>query len=91
MGFAVLALAMVGTLQLYDVAASEGWLGADAQAKYLQQSGALGVLVGGRSEVLVSSQAVIDSPILGQRIPGPRTSPSRGSSWLIALAPWAMR
>jgi len=61
----VLALAVVGTLQLYDVAASAGWLGPDAQSKYLMQSGQFGVLVGGRSELLVSSQAVIDSPILG--------------------------
>ena len=64
-GLAILTVAMLGTLQLYDVAASEGWLGADAQTKYDEQSGALGVLVGGRSEVLVSSQAIIDSPILG--------------------------
>lgn len=64
-GMAILAVAMVGMLQLYDAAVSEGLLGTDAQAKYLEQSGALGVLVGGRSEVLVSSQAVIDSPILG--------------------------
>jgi O-antigen ligase len=40
-------------------------LGSDAQAKYFSQSGSLGVLVGGRSEILVSSQAVIDSPMLG--------------------------
>lgn len=64
-GLAFLGIAVWGTLQLYDAAASEGLLGPDAQTKYLQQSGSLGVLVGGRSEVLVSSQAVIDSPILG--------------------------
>lgn len=64
-GLVFLAVAVVGVLQVYDVAASQGLLGASAQAKYLQQSGALGVLVGGRSEVLASSQAIIDSPILG--------------------------
>ncbi len=64
-GLALLAVAVAGTLQLYDAAASEGLLGPSAQAKYLEQSGDLGVLVGGRSEVLASSQAVIDSPIIG--------------------------
>jgi hypothetical protein len=62
---AVLALMATGVLQIYDVAASQGLLGADAQAKYDAQSGSLGVIVGGRVEVLVSTQAVIDSPILG--------------------------
>lgn len=64
-GLVVLAVAVVGVLQVYDITASQGLLGADAQAKYLDQSGALGVLVGGRSEVLASSQAILDSPILG--------------------------
>jgi len=64
-GLVFLAVAVWGTLQIYDTAASQGLLGPDAQAKYLEQSGSLGVLVGGRSEILVSSQAVIDSPILG--------------------------
>jgi hypothetical protein len=60
-----LAVAVLGTLQIYDTAASQGLLGSAAQAKYLSQSGSLGVLLGGRSEILVSSQAIIDSPILG--------------------------
>jgi hypothetical protein len=64
-GLAFLAVAVAGTLQIYDAAASQGLLGLDAQAKYVSQSGSLGVLIGGRSEVLASSQAVIDSPILG--------------------------
>ncbi len=64
-GLALLPLAVVGVLQLYGVLASGGLLGADARAKYEVQSGDLGVLLGGRSEVLVASQAVIDSPILG--------------------------
>lgn len=64
-GLVFLTAAVVGVLQLYDVAASQGLLGSTAQAKYLQQSGSLGVLLGGRSEVLASSQAIIDSPILG--------------------------
>jgi len=51
--------------QGYDAAAAGGLLGASAQAKYVAQSGSLGVLVGGRPEILASSQAIIDSPILG--------------------------
>ncbi|MHB8458926.1 MAG: hypothetical protein ACYDB6_02550 [Candidatus Limnocylindrales bacterium] len=51
--------------QGYDAAAAGGLLGPGAQAKYLAQSGSLGVLVGGRPEILASSQAIIDSPILG--------------------------
>jgi hypothetical protein len=64
-GLLLLAIGVVGTLQLYDVAASQGLLGSGAQAEYESQSGALGVLIGGRQEILASSQAVIDSPILG--------------------------
>jgi hypothetical protein len=64
-GMAFLALAVVGTLQMYDLAASNGLLGPRAEATYAEQSGALGVLVGGRSEILVTSQAIIDSPIVG--------------------------
>jgi hypothetical protein len=64
-GLGFLAVAVWGTLQIYDTAASQGLLGPEAQTKYLSQSGSLGVLIGGRSEVLVSSQAIIDSPILG--------------------------
>ena len=54
-----------GVLVAYDAAASSGLLGADAQARYYAQTGSLGVLIGGRSEILVSTQAVIDSPVLG--------------------------
>ena len=60
-----LGFAVGGILQIYDTAASQGLLGSSAQIKYLDESGALGVLVGGRSEILVSAQAIIDSPILG--------------------------
>lgn len=45
---------------------SRGYLGEDAERKNEQQSGVKGgLLVGGRPEILVSSRAVIDSPILG--------------------------
>lgn len=63
---AVLGLVVACTVfALYTGAASSGLLGADAQAKYNQQSGSMGVLVGGRSESLASLQAFVDSPILG--------------------------
>jgi hypothetical protein len=64
-GLLLLAIGVLGVLQLYDVAASQGFLGSAAQAEYESQSGALGVLIGGRQDILVTSQAVIDSPILG--------------------------
>lgn len=64
-GLAFLFVAVVGVFQLYDIAASGGLLGADARARHEMQSGMYGVLVGGRSEVLASSQAILDSPILG--------------------------
>jgi hypothetical protein len=50
----------------YDAAARGGLLGDSAQGKYFLQSGSLGVLVGGRPEFLVATQAIIDSPILGR-------------------------
>ncbi len=58
-------IAALGILQGYDFAASQGLLGASARTKYFEESGSLGVLVGGRPEILVSTQAIIDSPILG--------------------------
>ena len=54
-----------GVLFVYDSAAAGGLLGASAQTRYYTQSGSLGVLLGGRSESLVSTQAILDSPILG--------------------------
>ena len=50
----------------YQFAASQGILGEYAESIYAQQgSGSYGVLLGGRSEIFVSSQAVWDSPFLG--------------------------
>ena len=55
-----------GIVKLYAYAAGEGWLGLQAQELYLQQeSGEFGFLLGGRTEFLASSQAVLDSPIIG--------------------------
>jgi len=40
-------------------------LGNAAKSKYEAESGAYGLLLGGRTEILVSIQAVMDSPIIG--------------------------
>jgi O-antigen ligase len=63
---AVLLVATAGAIFAgYTVAASQGLLGKEAQAKYVSQLGAFGLLLGGRTEILGSSQAIMDSPILG--------------------------
>ncbi len=55
-----------GIIQVYEHAASAGWLGEDAELKYeMQAFGDYGLLIGGRSEILISTQAIMDSPILG--------------------------
>lgn len=60
-------LASIGILYVsYSYVASNGFLGKDAQAKFEEQdSGRYGILLGGRPEIIVSSQAIIDSPIIG--------------------------
>lgn len=51
---------------VYGYAAEAGYLGDQAREKYeLQNSGELGLLLGGRQESLASTQAILDSPILG--------------------------
>jgi hypothetical protein len=53
-------------LGLVRLATSTGIIGQEAQEKNQQQSQLkAGILLGGRPEILVSSRAVIDSPILG--------------------------
>jgi len=56
------ALIIVG---VYEYAASSGFLGDTAKSKYTAQSGKFGILIGGRTEILVSGKAVMDSPVLG--------------------------
>jgi hypothetical protein len=56
---------VVAVLYAYDWSASSGLLGPDARARYDTQSGSFGVFLGGRPELLVSTQAVLDSPVLG--------------------------
>jgi hypothetical protein len=52
--------------EAYSYAAQRGLLGEEAEEKYKQQAeGNLGLLVSARPEILVSSQAILDSPIIG--------------------------
>lgn len=57
-----------GVLTIYSQAAEQGLLGADAREKFEFQAGTGGawsILLGGRSEIFVASQAIADSPIIG--------------------------
>ena len=65
LGLAFLATAGIAVLGLYSAAASQGLLGPEVRAKYADQAGALGVILGGRADLLVSTQAILDSPVLG--------------------------
>lgn len=59
-------VAIWATVSVYGYAASSGLMGVEAKEKYdFQTSGGLGVLLGGRSEAIASTQAIIDSPIVG--------------------------
>lgn len=59
-------IATVGILAAYEYAAGTGLLGASSLTKYkAQANGEYGLLLGGRSELLVSARAIIDSPIIG--------------------------
>lgn len=64
---AMMTMAAAGVaLSAIRVASSIGFLGEEAQKKNETQSQSRGgILIGGRPEILVSSQAVLDSPILG--------------------------
>lgn len=55
-----------GVAAIYETAASSGILGREAREKYeMQTEGGAGLLLGGRAESLVSTQAIADSPIIG--------------------------
>jgi hypothetical protein len=61
-----LAIPVYASVEIYTYAATTGRLGEEARQKYEQQSGGdFGLLIGGRQEILGSSQAIIDSPLLG--------------------------
>ncbi len=60
------AIAAWGIANLYEYGARDGWLGDNEQKKYLAQSaGDLGILLGGRTQILGSGQAIYDSPLIG--------------------------
>ncbi|MEZ5936422.1 MAG: hypothetical protein R3F54_31890 [Alphaproteobacteria bacterium] len=56
-----------GAIKVYGIAAESGMLGERSRQKYEMQSalGDLGILLGGRSESLVTVQAIQDSPVIG--------------------------
>ena len=63
-----LAVLLTGVIFIkgYAFLAREGLLGEKAMQKYLYQaSGDFGLLFGGRSELLISGRAIMDSPIIG--------------------------
>jgi len=62
---AIIAGAMVAVIQTYSHLAGTGALGKEAQYKYAAQTESGNLIVGGRGEFIVSSQAVLDSPIIG--------------------------
>lgn len=65
MGVAVV-VGVISVFLVYRYAAGSGVLGRGAQQEYEQQSaGKYGLLIGGRSELLVSARAIMDSPLLG--------------------------
>lgn len=65
-GGLILGLAIWGLSSIYSFTAQNGYLGEEAQQKYVRQgTGRFGLLLGGRSEILASVIAIRDSPILG--------------------------
>jgi hypothetical protein len=63
---AILAVGAWGVSAVYGYGAQHGWLGEEAREKYaVQSSGSGGILLGGRSDLLASSAAIWDSPLLG--------------------------
>jgi hypothetical protein len=59
------AICIFGFTTLYSYYAEQGVFGVYAQQKLEAQSGQGGLLLGGRSEILASGQAILDSPFLG--------------------------
>jgi hypothetical protein len=61
------ASVLVGVIVVsaYGYAAGHGFLGGRAQQKYSAQQGNLGVVVGGRPEIIAEALAIRDSPIIG--------------------------
>jgi hypothetical protein len=65
LGVMLLAAAQ-GLTAIYSRAAGQGLLGEEAQEKFEKQSGTeYPLLLAGRSEILISSQAILESPVVG--------------------------
>lgn len=64
LGVALAAVAFAA-ISGYGALAGNGFLGVNAQDKYLHDQAAGGVLLGGRSESIASIKAITDSPIIG--------------------------
>lgn len=68
-GIFIAFLGAIALINVYSAGASSGFFGEEAQAKYEMQNayggGTMSVLLGGRAEGLVSTQAIADSPLLG--------------------------
>jgi hypothetical protein len=65
LGIGIITTAIL-VLQIYSHSARNGWLGEEQAKKYkAQANGIYGLIVGGRSEILVSSRAIMDSPLIG--------------------------
>ena len=58
-------VAALGFMKVYEHAAHDGLLGSAAQVKYEQQVSGLGLILGGRPEMIASLTAIRDSPIIG--------------------------
>lgn len=59
-------VASVGFVETYGYAARQGMLGPVAQSTYeTQVASQFGLILGGRTEILVAGQAILDSPIIG--------------------------
>ncbi len=66
MGFGTVALGLWCFQQVYVYAVLSGALGREALQKHESQSaGELGLILGGRSEILASVRAIVDSPLIG--------------------------
>ena len=62
----ILGVGAWGISSVYAHGAQSGWFGAAEQEKYaVQSSGVGGFLLGGRSDLLASSAAIYDSPLIG--------------------------
>lgn len=62
----ILVLGGWGMMSVYKMAAISGVMGEPAQRKYeFESSGDYGVLLGGRSSILIALLAIYDSPLLG--------------------------